>query len=68
MFDSLVRQDAIENRLLQMRKEEELRQKEGELLRKLDERFNELDARLDAIVFSSATNSSPQPPTHASSD
>jgi hypothetical protein len=63
-----VRQDAIDQRLLQMRKDEELRQKEDELLRRLDERFNEFDPRLDAIVSSSATNSSPQPPTHASSD
>ncbi len=47
--DLKVRRYAIEQRLLQMQKE--------------DERFAELDARLDAIVSSSSTNSNRQLPT-----
>jgi hypothetical protein len=70
-----VQRYAIEQRLLQMRKDEELRQKEDELmmkederLRKLDERFAELDARLDAIVSSSSTSLNPPPPTNGKSE
>jgi hypothetical protein len=66
--DLKVRRYAIEQRLLQMRKDDELRQKEDERMRKLDERFAELDARLSAIVSSSYTNSSPLPPTHDRSE
>ncbi|CAK6687662.1 hypothetical protein MNNICLKF_00261 [Synechococcus sp. CBW1107] len=62
-IDTSVRQYAIEQRLLQMqredeqlRKEDELRRKEDERLKKLDERFAELDARLSAIVSSCSTN------------
>ena len=73
--DLKVRRYAIEQRLLQMRKEDELRQKEDglrlkedERMRKLDERFAELDARLSAIVSSSYTNSNPRPPTHDKSE
>jgi hypothetical protein len=73
--DLKVQRYAIEQRLLQMRKDEELRQKEDELmmkederLRKLDERFAELDARLDAIVSSSSTSSNPPPPTNGKSE
>ena len=51
-IDGRVRQYAIEQRLLQMRKEDELRRKE-------DERLAVLDARLRAILHSSATSSSP---------
>ena len=61
-IDTKVRRYAIEQRLLQMQKEDELLRKEDERLRKLDERFAELDARLDAIVSSSSTNSIPPPP------
>ena len=67
-IDTCVRQYAIEQRLLQMRKDEELRQKEDERLRKLDERFAVLDARLDAIVSSSSTSSNPPPPTNGKSE
>ena len=67
-IDTSVRQYAIEQRLLQMRKDEELRQKEDERLRKLDERFAELDARLDAIVSSSSTSLNPPPPTNGKSE
>jgi hypothetical protein len=63
-----VQRYAIEQRLLQMRKDEELRQKEDERLRKLDERFAELDARLDAIVSSSSTSLNPPPPTNGKSE
>jgi hypothetical protein len=73
--DLKVQRYAIEQRLLQMRKDEELRQKEDELmlkeeerLRKLDERFAELDARLDAIVSSSSTSSNLPPPTNGKSE
>ena len=66
--DLKVRRYAIEQRLLQMRKDDELRQKEDERMRKLDERFAELDARLSAIVSSSYTNSNPLPPTHDRSE
>ena len=74
-IDTSVRQYAIEQRLLQMQKEDELlrkederMQKEDERLMKLDERFAELDARLSAIVSSSSTNSNPQPPTQGMSE
>ena len=66
--DLKVQRYAIEQRLLQMRKDEELRQKEDERLRKLDERFAELDARLDAIVSSSSTSLNPPPPTNGKSE
>jgi len=74
-IDTSVRQYAIEQRLLQMQKEDELlrkederMQREDERLRKLDERFAELDARLNAIVSSSSISSTPQPPTHDRSE
>ena len=74
-IDTSVRQYAIEQRLLQMQKEDELlrkedewMRKEDERLRKLDERFAELDARLNAIVSSSSISSNPQPPTHDRSE
>ena len=66
--DLKVRRYAIEQRLLQMRKDEELMMKEDERLRKLDERFAELDARLDAIVSSSSTSLNPPPPTNGKSE
>jgi hypothetical protein len=67
-IDTSVRQYAIEQRLLQMQREDEQLRKEDERLRKRDERFAELDARLSAIVSSSSTNSNPQPPTHDRSE
>jgi len=67
-IDTSVRQYAIEQRLLQMQKEDERMQREDERLRKLDERFAELDARLNAIVSSSSISSTPQPPTHDRSE
>ena len=66
--DLKVQRYALEQRLLQMQKEDERMRKEDERLRKLDERFAELDARLNAIVSSSSTNSNPQPPTHDKSE
>ena len=80
--DLKVQRYALEQRLLQMQKEDELLRKEDELLRKedermrkederlrmLDERFAELDARLNAIVSSSSISSNPQPPTHDRSE
>ena len=66
--DLKVQRYAIEQRLLQMRKDEELMMKEDERLRKLDERFAELDARLDAIVSSSSTSLNPPPPTNGKSE
>ena len=67
-IDTSVRQYAIEQRLLQMQKEDERMQKDDERLRKLDERFAELDARLNAIVSSSSISSNPQTPTHDRSE
>ena len=66
--DLKVQRYAIEQRLLQMQNEDELRRKEDELLRKRDERFAELDARLDAIVSSSSTSLNPPPPTNGKSE
>ena len=67
-IDKKVQRYALEQRLLRMRKEDELLRKEDERMRKLDERFAELDARLNAIVSSSSTSSNPQPPTHDRSE
>jgi hypothetical protein len=66
--DLKVQRYALEQRLLQMQKEDELLRKEDERLRKLDERFAELDARLNAIVSSSSISSNPQPPTQDRSE
>ena len=66
--DLKVQRYALEQRLLQMQKEDERMRKEDERLRKLDERFAELDARLNAIVSSSSISSNPQPPTHDQSE
>ena len=73
--DLKVQRYALEQRLPQMQKEDELlrtedvrMRKEDERLRKLDERFAELDARLNAIVSSSSISSNPQPPTHERSE
>lgn len=63
VVDLRVQRYAIEQRLLQMRKEDERMQKEDERLRKLDERLAALDARLDAIVSNSKSSSNPTPPT-----
>jgi hypothetical protein len=70
VVDLRVQRYAIEQRLLKMRKEDELMKKEDERmlreharLRKLDERLAALDARLDAIVSNSKSNSNPTPPT-----
>ena len=74
-IDKKVQRYALEQRLLQMQKDDELlrqederMQKEDERLRKLDERFADLDARLNAVVSSSSTSSNPQPPTHDRSE
>jgi fibronectin type 3 domain-containing protein len=53
-IDTSVRQYAIEQRLLQM-------QKEDERLRKEDARLAEIDARLAAILTSSESCSNPTP-------
>ena len=66
--DLKVRRYAIEQRLLQMRQEDERRRQEDERMRKLDVRLAELDARLAAIVSNSSTSSNPQPPTHGKSE
>jgi hypothetical protein len=54
--DLKVRRYAIEQRLLQMRKEDER-------MRKLDAKLAELDARLSAIVSNSSTCSNQPPAT-----
>ena len=66
--DLKVQRYALEQRLLQMQKDDELLRKEDERLRKLDERFAELDARLSAIVSSCSINSNQHPPTHDRSE
>jgi predicted nuclease with TOPRIM domain len=65
----------LEQRMLQMRKEDErlkkqdeLRRKEDERLRKLDERFDELNAKLSAILSSSDTSSTPPNATPGESE
>ena len=76
-IDKRVQQYAIEQRLLQMEKEDErlkrederrrrddeLMRQEDERLRKLDERLAALDARLSAIASSCSTSSTPPPST-----
>ena len=59
--DLKVQRYAIEQRLLQMQREDEQR-------RKRDARFAELDARLSAIVSSCSINSNQHPPTHDRSE
>jgi hypothetical protein len=62
-IDKRVQQYAIEQRLLQMEKEDERLKREDERLRKLDERLAALDARLSAIASSCSTSSTPPPST-----
>lgn len=76
-IDKRVQQYAIEQRLLQMEKEDELLKKEDERLKKEDERLKRederrrrdderlaaLDARLSAIASSCSTSSTPPPST-----
>lgn len=62
-IDKRVQQYAIEQRLLQMEKEDELLRKEDERRRRDDERLAALDARLSAIASSCSTSSTPPPST-----
>jgi ATP-dependent exoDNAse (exonuclease V) beta subunit len=62
-IDKRVQQYAIEQRLLQMEKEDELLKKEDERRRRDDERLAALDARLSAIASSCSTSSTPPPST-----
>jgi hypothetical protein len=58
-IDTSVQQYELEQRMLQMRKEDEQRRQEDERLRKLDERLDELSSKLSAILSSSGTSSTP---------
>ena len=60
-IDKRVQQYAIEQRLLQMEKEDELLKQEDERRRRDDERLAALDARLSAIASSCSTSSTPPP-------
>lgn len=62
-IDKRVQQYAIEQRLLQMEKEDELLKQEDERRRRDDERLAALDARLSAIASSCSTSSTPPPST-----
>ena len=58
-IDTSVQQYELEQRMLQMSKEDEKMKKEDERLRKLDEHFDELSSKLSAILSSSGTSSTP---------
>ena len=60
-IDTSVQQYAIEQRILQMRKEDERQKKE-------DERLDELSSKLSAILSSSDTSSTPPPSTQGESE
>ena len=60
-IDTSVQQYAIEQRILQMRKEDERQKKE-------DERLDELSSKLSAILSSSDTSSNPPNATQGESE
>ena len=60
-IDTSVQQYAIEQRILQMRKEDERQKKE-------DERLDELSSKLSAILSSSGTSSTPPNATPGESE
>ena len=60
-IDKKVRRYALEQRILQ-------EEKAIEQLKKENARLSELNSKLDAIVFSSATNSTPTNPTPSESE
>ena len=60
-IDTSVQQYAIEQRILQMRKEDERQKKE-------DERLDELSSKLSAILSSSDTSSTPPSATQGESE
>ena len=60
-IDKKVQRYALEQRILQMKKE-------NKQLKKENAQLAELNSKLDAIVFSSATNSTPTKPTPSESE
>ena len=60
-IDKKVQRYALEQRILQMKKE-------NKQLKKENAQLAELNSKLDAIVFSSATNSTPTNPTPSESE
>ena len=55
--------EQIKKQTEQIRKEVERMRKEDERMRKEDERLAALNARIDALLFNSATSLTPAPPT-----
>ena len=67
-IDKKVQRFALEQRILQEKKAIEQLKSETEQLKKENARLSELNSKLDAIVFSSATNSTPTKPTPSESE
>ena len=67
-IDKKVQRYALEQRILQEKKAIEQLKSETEQLKKENARLSELNSKLDAIVFSSATNSTPTNPTPSESE
>ena len=67
-IDKKVRRYALEQRILQEEKAIEQIESEIEQIEKDNARLSELNSKLDAIVFSSATNSTPTNPTPSESE
>ena len=63
-----VQRYGLEQRILQERKAIEQLRSESEQIKKENARLAELNNKLDAIVFSSATNSTPPPLTPGESE
>jgi hypothetical protein len=61
-IDKKVERYAIEQRLLQLRREDEQLRKEDERLAELDRRMSELDAKIAALWPSSTSSSHQTPP------
>ena len=67
-IDKKVQRYALEQRILQEKKAIEQLKSETEQLKKENARLSELNSKLDAIVFSSATSSTPMKPTPSESE
>ena len=67
-IDKKVQRYALEQRILQEKKAIEQLKSETEQLKKENARLSELNSKLDAIVFSSASNSSPAKQTPSESE
>jgi predicted nucleic acid-binding Zn-ribbon protein len=65
---SRLRTKQLENEIEQLRRESAQIEKEIEQIEKENARLSELNNKLNAIVFSSATNSTPMKPTPSESE